>query len=1564
MKARPRMASAARSTGRRVRRGARRGARREPIRDARGPARRRTRLTVLLAAALAAALVSACGGGTAALSGGGGGGGGGKTNLPPGGLQFSLTHSEQAPATLSITLFDAESNSFDVAFTFTAPNGASGSLSLEGGQGAKSLPSSPTGVTSQLAWDFAADLGTSSLVRDVLVRAEVVGGQGQVKPGQVGAELPFDLGNDPATATIQQAPLDEIGGDVPLGVVLADSADQPVTVRLRFQVTFPFVEPWRDGTLAGAGSFFTHGAPQQTVTWASDADLPGRGAEVQLAVVVDDGFTPQAELLESAPVALTIDNNEPPQLELLEAALVSYPDDRRGVPLPIQISDAESDTVLIVAQWTRPGQPFPMLPSDLDELKTILSDASLRRQYRIATEYPTFEEGLIVPVDAQHVRLPELSSRAAGLLPLGIAGRVLDVLRGHHDPRPVSAEWSGTRLTGPVDAVPLGDGSRALLLESPTPDSAHLRQILLATGETFKDVTAGSGSTPVALDVDPLQTLAIVGSNANGRWILDRVDLETGAVTRLADQAHVGLAPGPLRDVLCLGGNATLFTAADALLLVEHGQPAAARVSLLRAGLSTPWGLALDPSDPRRVVLAEHGGGPGSSDPGALRVFHLDTHELEVLPQSSAGVKGSWLRSPSWLDFAVDDATRLAVVTQLPNGAYRLSGLLLGARGGNEVLPPLPLPGVPSSLATGKDHLVVLGLPASDDLLVGGGVVQRRKIGGIAGVGQAHQPATSTVTVNTPFDPPPRTGQRWRIGRNVTSLRARQEGVRAQFIWDSSDVLEGDVLFRIEAWDDDQGSIEASTAPKRVSLLRERTVLDPGLSGVGPAADVLATDVDGDGSIDLVAAPDTVLAAASSSVVLFPQLEPGVFGRIELPPSSLPGFPGATFRFPRSLAVADADADGLRDLLVGYGSGNYPMATALYQQLAPGSFASQAAAVTGYESDAVVLFDFDADERLDIAALDALSLDHHPSLVVSSLPPGQQLADVVLELFLGFDTAQFGTDSLVTGDLDADGRLDLLWAGPSGPRLFLPLPSGDVSDVTLAGAGVLSLAAVDLDRDGDVDLATTTRDTEAVQWYEQTAPAVFGQPPVELGGPLALSAPRAVTPADLDQDGDLDLLAGNLGSGTLALFLQGAPGEFETAPSLLDDDGGLQPLCVAVSDVDGDSRADVVVPAADGTLRVLYQTRPGTFADPPREIGSGAASEAPRNVLVRDLDADGDMDLASVHPGRSHVAIHHQLFTAVFDSAAQLVGGIGLTDGAYDIAAVDLDGDALLDLLSADSLDDRLSIHLQDPAAHGSFLPLTQHLGSASVTDDPRSLAVADTDGDGDRDVIVSSVGSDNFAIFRQLGGAQFAPNPLVRGGPDVTNEPVDVIGADLTGDARIDVATANVGSGTVTLWHFNGTGYPQVPDVVLPATGPFELRAADLDLDGDLDLVCADRDESVLRRFMKQADGSWTEAAPLPVVEQRFLIPTPGRPHTVATSDLDLDGDIDLATAARALDWVQVFEQRRPGVFVGGPQLGDALLTGGPVALEIVDVDGDGDPELVSANETGNSLSVYWNAH
>src|SRR5262249_22327212 len=147
--------------------------------------------------------------------------------------------------------------------------------------------------------------------------------------------------------------------------------------------------------------------------------------------------------------------------------------------------------------------------------------------------------------------------------------------------------------------------------------------------------------------------------------------------------------------------------------------------------------------------------------------------------------------------------------------------------------------------------------------------------------------------------------------------------------------------------------------------------------------------------------------------------------------------------------------------------------------------------------------------------------------------------------------------------------------------------------------------------------------------FFQGSPGRFRRTPFTLGGPGATDAPVSVAAADLDGDGDQDLVSANrIPSNNLTFFLQLSPGTFSPDPLTLGDLGTTrEPRAVAGADLDGDGDLDLVSANQTGNnLTVFFQLPGGTFAAP-LTLGGFATTSGPHAVAAADLDGDGDLDL-------------------------------------------------------------------------------------------------------------------------------------------------------------------------------------------------------------------------------------------------------------------------------------------------------------------------------------------------
>jgi hypothetical protein len=176
--------------------------------------------------------------------------------------------------------------------------------------------------------------------------------------------------------------------------------------------------------------------------------------------------------------------------------------------------------------------------------------------------------------------------------------------------------------------------------------------------------------------------------------------------------------------------------------------------------------------------------------------------------------------------------------------------------------------------------------------------------------------------------------------------------------------------------------------------------------------------------------------------------------------------------------------------------------------------------------------------------------------------------------------------------------------------------------------------------------------------------------------------------------------------------------------------------------------------------------------------------------VAADLDGDGDQDLVSANEFGDNLTVFFQLSPGSFGATPLTLGGPGTTYGPLSVAAADLDGDGNQDLVSANRNGNNLTVFFQ--LSPGSFGAAPHTLGGFPTTESPVSVAAADLDGDGDQDLVSANLFGDNLTVFLQLSPRSFAASPLTLGGSASTNGPVSVAVADIDGDGDQDLVSAN----------------------------------------------------------------------------------------------------------------------------------------------------------------------------
>ncbi|MDO7875502.1 FG-GAP-like repeat-containing protein [Hymenobacter sp. ASUV-10] len=402
------------------------------------------------------------------------------------------------------------------------------------------------------------------------------------------------------------------------------------------------------------------------------------------------------------------------------------------------------------------------------------------------------------------------------------------------------------------------------------------------------------------------------------------------------------------------------------------------------------------------------------------------------------------------------------------------------------------------------------------------------------------------------------------------------------------------------------------------------------------------------------------------------------------------------------------------------------------------------------------------------------------------------------QLFGTATTYSSGTGGAPVGvavaDFNADGKPDVATANNATNTVAVLLGSGTGSlgaaatYGTGAGSAPQWVAAADLNGDNYPDLVTANTGTNQVGVLLNNGSGGFGA--VATYGSGAASAPLGLALADVNADGNPDIITANNGSNTIGVLLNAGGGSFGTVVTYATGTG-TAPLGVAMADINGDGRPDVVTAnSGNSTASVLLSSGPGTFGAA-TAYGTGAGS-TPNGVALADLNADGRPDLVTANTGSNTIGTLLNSGTGTFGTVTTTSTGAGSAPAAIALADVNADGrpDAVLALNSSNAVGVLLG---SGPGTFGTVTSYSAGPGSA-----PLALTLADLNGDALADIVSNNNGSNTVGVLLNQNATatitSFAPTTS-RAGATVT-----VTGTGLAGATGVTVnGTAGTISGTPT---------------------------------------------------------------------------------------------------------------------------------------------------------------------
>lgn len=686
--------------------------------------------------------------------------------------------------------------------------------------------------------------------------------------------------------------------------------------------------------------------------------------------------------------------------------------------------------------------------------------------------------------------------------------------------------------------------------------------------------------------------------------------------------------------------------------------------------------------------------------------------------------------------------------------------------------------------------------------------------------------------------------------------------------------------------------------------------------------DVLCKDLDLDGDLDIISSSKT-----TGEIVWIENYGAGEFNVLKTVSDEI--------ETPTHFVVEDLDLDGDQDII----AASFNEGTIVWFENSGEQVFSEAQIIIDDLSGASGLAVADVDEDGD---MDVVTAAKWTSKITLHKNNGSQN----FETFFTISATANVPQDVYIEDMDNDGDLDVIstsendhevaWYKNVGGGGF----DGERQLISSGiGPGTFNFSDLsDIDGDGDLDVVTFGIFNHLV-WHENDGTGSFGEemPVTDIG-----SSNSNVFTIDLDGDGDQDVVAAPTLGSDIVWFENSGLGVFETEQLISTELNG--PKSIYAGDFDGDGNIDVVSASEDYSDIRLFKNDGLTESFEAHNIAKPIG--LPSFFTSADIDGDLQVDVLLGKGYEGIIWFKNVEFGKGFVRRVLLAEESTIIE-ASTFAFADFDGDDKVDVITGFFNTDEVAWHSGDGL--GNYGEQNMIISSS---DSPHEVLAVDVDLDGDMDFIMAYSGDYKIAWYANDGLGNFGAEQVIL---DEYGVGQNIELADVNGDGYMDVVSMDISEDEI-IW-FKNEGGDSFGGKNTIASGIEEyssmLRCADLDNDGNVDILFGTYDTDEILWYKNDGDGGF-DAGHIIDSEVDFAAYSQG----LNFSDLDLDGDLDVIGAPTITENVLWYENDGTGTFGSAQFIGEEN-TG--ILINTGDLSGNAYPDVIVLSWESGEERITW---